>query len=181
MEVRLHAAAAPRTRPARNTHATPDFRTRARVIRTCTMHGPATTTHAARSCSAQHPLCDRTQQHTAHTTQHTAPIVPSAGQPPPDLEHRCRVRIIARRHRRTEATAHRKHQQQCKVALAGPTALAAAAHTPPAGHRRPAGTPYPSSRACSTPQHPPERAHAARGRRGQPRPEEAASARGNGV
>ena len=165
MEVRLHAAAAPRTRPARNTHATPDSRTRARVFRTCTMHGPATTTHAARSCNAQHPLCDKTQQHTAHSMLHTVPNVPSAAPQPPDPRHRRRVRKIARVRRRIEATAPKNNQHTCELALQGPTARAVFALTPPAGHRGPAGTPCPPSRAHGTPTHPPGRAPAAHGQR----------------
>ena len=71
MEVRLRAAAAPRTRPARDTHATPRLRTRACVIRPCTMHGPTTTSHTARPCTAKHHHATKysSKQHTAHCTR----------------------------------------------------------------------------------------------------------------
>ena len=70
MEVRLPAAAQPRTRPARDTHATPGLRTRARDTRPM-VPAPCTARHHNRpQHRAQHaPTLQNTQHATKHSTK----------------------------------------------------------------------------------------------------------------
>ena len=69
MEVRLRAAAAPRTRPARDARATSRSRARARGTRSRTHHRPPIAHRAAQHC----PLhsAPRTATHTLHTAAPT--------------------------------------------------------------------------------------------------------------
>ena len=180
MEVRPCAAATPRTRPARDTHATRRLRTRARDTRPCTMHGPTATSRAARPCNAKHTTCDKTHQQTAHCTLHTALPAQSAGSTLLDLGYRRRVRKVVRVQRCQKVPAPRMPWHKCDLALHQLQAHARPALPPAAAHQQPPSAPCPHTRARDTPTCPPERAHAARGRRDQPKPKEAASARGSG-
>ena len=76
MEVRLRAAAAPRTRPARVTRATSRSRARARGTRSRTHHRPSIARPTAKHCPLQ--PAPRTASHTIHALTHTHHL-PSGG------------------------------------------------------------------------------------------------------
>ena len=179
MEVRLPAAVPPRTRPARNTHATPRLRTRARDTRPRTMHGPTTTPRTTRPCTAKHTTCDKTQHQAAQCTLHTALPVQPAGSTSPDTRRRRCVRKIARVRRCGRAPAPKMPRHKCEQATQQLPAHARPGLPPAAARQHPPSAPCPPSRARGTPTHPPGRAHAAHGRRSRPRPKAAASARGS--
>ena len=82
MEVSLRCAAPQRTRPARDTRATPHLHTRARDTRPCTMHRPTKTSRTARPCTAQthHATTHSSTKHTACCTRprlYIRPVRPS--------------------------------------------------------------------------------------------------------
>ena len=71
MEVRLRPAAAPRTRPARDTRATSRSRARARGTRSRTHHRPPVARPTAKHCPLQ--SAPRTASHTIHALTHPPP------------------------------------------------------------------------------------------------------------
>ena len=71
MEVRLRAAAAPRTRQARDARATSRSRARARGTRSRTHHRPPIARPAAKHCTLQ--SAPRTASHTIHARTHPPP------------------------------------------------------------------------------------------------------------
>eukprot|EP00966_Prymnesium_polylepis_P101568 2352292-Prymnesium_polylepis.3 len=78
MEVRLRAAAAPRTRPARDARATSRSRARARGTRSRTHHRPPIAHRTVQHCLLQ--SAPRTASHTIHALTHPPPAF---GRRPP--------------------------------------------------------------------------------------------------
>ena len=73
MEVRLRAAAAPRTRPARDARATSRSRARARGTRSRTHHRPPIARPTPKHCPLQ--PAPRTASHTIHALTHPPPAL----------------------------------------------------------------------------------------------------------
>eukprot|EP00966_Prymnesium_polylepis_P157549 3641113-Prymnesium_polylepis.1 len=121
MEVRLRAAAAPRTRPARVTRATSRSRARARGTRSRTHHRPPVARPAAKHCTLQ--SAPRTAAHTIHARTHPPPAFgrrhPACRRDSKGLKH---VHPVAQvKQRRARAAEGQQAQQTGDSALSEQT------------------------------------------------------------
>ena len=117
MEVRLRAAAAPRTRPARDPRATSRSRARARGTRSRTHHRPPIARPTAKHCPLQ--PAPRTASHTIHARTHPPPAFgrrhPACRRDSKRLKH---VHPVAQvKQRRTREAAAQQRQQPGGLAL----------------------------------------------------------------
>ena len=153
MEVRLRAAAAPRTRPARDARATSRSRARARGTRSRTHHRPPI---AHRTAQHTAPCIQHlAQQHTFCTLQHPLPAFgwrhpASAGEIQNDTKGCARAHRITGQ-QRPQFEHEAQHESTC--ARSGPSCAPKARRAPRAGAsaptRRRLGQPRPRLR----PQH----------------------------